>query len=118
MTSQEFAGRLARAFRVYQARINEDVEQAELGRRVAVRLGRADAFSQGAVSRWFSGSEPRYAVVRAIAEELGVTAAWLAFGETTPSERETLDRAARELGEVKGSAPAAPADPPRRGQTG
>ena len=115
MKSQEFAGRLAQAFRVYKARVNEDVEQAELGRRVAVRLGREESFTQGAVSRWFSGSEPRYAVVRAIAEELGVTAAWLAFGEATPSERAAMDRAAQDLGEA-GSRPDGQADPSPRGR--
>lgn len=66
--------RLKQARRLRSAQLGRDVNQAEVAE--AVGMG------QAAVSRWEAGSlEPNIDTIRVLALFLGVSPAWLAFGE-------------------------------------
>lgn len=76
-----FGARLRTAKRRFEeARDPEPVSDREIGELVGKALGR-EAYSSQAVNRWLKGRVPDdLAVIEAIAQVLGVTPEWLAFG--------------------------------------
>jgi transcriptional regulator with XRE-family HTH domain len=77
---QTFAERLKRAWLELQAADGEEVDQAEIAKRVGMALGRP-AVAQATVSRWFRGTVPDVVTVAALAKVMRVSAGWLAFGD-------------------------------------
>lgn len=80
----EFRHRMAFAFekwRQRERRFPEDPpSQTELGRRVAVRIRRGDAYTQSAVAGWLDGNMPReLEAADALATELKQEPNWLYF---------------------------------------
>ena len=76
-----FQDRFRRAYRVLEeAEGGERISQAEIGRRMAQRLGMGR--SPAAVSEWWTGkSIPDTITMAALADVLGASPGWLAFGE-------------------------------------
>jgi transcriptional regulator with XRE-family HTH domain len=58
---------------------------ARVGKRIADRMGRAEAFPAGTVSRWAAGKNvpQELEVILAAAQETGVDPGWLTFGEAS-----------------------------------
>jgi transcriptional regulator with XRE-family HTH domain len=77
---QTFAERLKRAWLELQAADGEEVDQAEIAKRVGEVLDRP-AVAQATVSRWFRGTVPDVVTVAALATVMRVPAGWLAFGD-------------------------------------
>lgn len=75
--------------RIRQARFQR---QAQLGRALTqTALAASIGVSPGAVSQWENGTtEPSLSVLPKLARALGVTAGWLAFGETAAPARAEL----------------------------
>lgn len=84
----ELAERIGKAFKQYNAATlrGGELSQAELGAKVAKRLGLAKALTQAAVSRWMNPDDPAAPdppTLEAIAEILSVDKSWLAFGASS-----------------------------------
>jgi len=82
---REMAERIYTAFQEYNRGIprSGQITQADLGRFVADKLGRAQPFTQANVSRWMSETDPGQPdnpTVKAIAEVLNVDLMWLLYG--------------------------------------
>lgn len=83
-TTNGFAARFGRAILRYQSQIGSRVTYEDLAARISEAEGRTPAYAKSAVSEWVQGrSEPRLATIKAIADALGVSASWLAFGDVT-----------------------------------
>lgn len=75
--------------RMYRARAALEVREGrrlsldEIGKRVAIAQGRGAAYANSVVRRWIEGmSEPENVIAwQSLAYALGVSPAWLAFGE-------------------------------------
>lgn len=103
MADDKESPRAARMFEAVQGlerRLGRRVTLDELGAWTAEREGRSDSYAGSVVRRWLKGlSEPRgSAGWQALAEVLGVSAGWLAFGEPavrqiTAVQQARLDRA-------------------------
>ena len=59
------------------------IENSEIGRRVAEKMGREEPYRSQSVGRWLEESEPGLDVIVGLAEVLGVDPGWLAFGEAS-----------------------------------
>lgn len=95
MTAKEaddaLAARMFDALNSLERRLRRSIALDEMGRMVAEAEGRPDdPYAPSVVSRWLRGvSEPRQrATWRALAQVLGVSAGWLAFGDegSAPAE--------------------------------
>lgn len=86
--------------RIRQARFQR---QAHLGRAVTqTALAKTLGVSPGAVSQWENGTtEPSLAVLPKLAQALGVSAGWLAFGEEPAADDPTNPATARRLTEAE-----------------
>jgi transcriptional regulator with XRE-family HTH domain len=84
-TLATFGARLRWAVKEWEQRTGEDLPQQRLADEVN-RRGKL-SYTQTAVSGWYRGAVPPLETIPVLAGFLGVTAAWLAFGEgpTLPS---------------------------------
>lgn len=99
------AARIAKAFKRYNAEAEHgrEISQDELGVRVAKRLRMPAPFSQAAVSRWMSPTNPATPdnpTLEAIADVLKADRALLAFGD--PVKRKAPDPRKQTTGEDEG----------------
>lgn len=83
MDGKGFHARFFSSFMVWQGRQGRRVEQAEFGALVGKAMHRK-AYTQAAVSRWFTEAVPDLHTIEGIAKVLGTTPGYLAFGEGEP----------------------------------
>ena len=84
---ERFRERMQEAMLVYRLRTKRPLDQRELGQLVSRELRGRRPITQPTVSRWFRGSEPPLATIRAIAKVLGVDPGWLAFGAASAARK-------------------------------